>query len=61
LHTDFDGQRFLCIIRQAGPFGGEEAEQIADTVVEYDNGKNQQAAFNNLAFAVRFGTKNFLY
>ena len=51
MHTDFDGQRFLCIIRQAGPFGGKEAEQIADTVVEYDNRENQQAAFNNLAFA----------
>ena len=51
MHTDFDGQRFLCIIRQAGPFGGKEAEQIADAVVEYDNRENQQAAFNNLAFA----------
>ena len=51
LHTDFDSERFLRIVRQLADFGCEKAEQVADGVVQHHDTENQQSALNDFAFA----------
>ena len=43
LHPDFDGQRFLRVVRQFDELGGEKAQQVADAVVQYHHAENQPA------------------
>ena len=51
LHTDFDSERFLRIVRQLADFSREKAKQVADGVVQHHDTENQQPALNNFAFA----------